>query len=178
MSSNDFEDECRQGCLHALFCFVLSKLRSLHLVSKKYYRKHCSCDLKLVAISFNHDSASLNADAMNVRKNFTQGIAAPEWTVGKTLATDSLAAYAIKETQGNKITIKAKFTVFPKSAKAEIKADGGGVLGSIDPQTVTFTNGVSVPEFVSFELHHHTIGIDDQVRRHYLGLEIPLLRRS
>src|SRR3989441_8998316 len=52
------------------------------------------------------------------------------------------------------------FTVFPKSAKAEIKADGGGVLGSIDPQTVTFTNGVSVPEFVSFELHHHTIGID------------------
>ena len=76
------------------------------------------------------------------------------------MATDSPAAYAIKETQGHKITIKAKFTIFPKSAKAEIKADGGGVLGSIDPQIVTFTNGVSVPEFVSFELHHHTIGND------------------
>jgi hypothetical protein len=158
--SSDFEDECRQGCLHSLYCLVLRKLRSLHLVSKKFYRKHCSCDLKLVAISFNHDSASLNADAMNVRQNFTQGISAPEWTVGKTLATDSPAAYAIKETQGNKITIKANFTIFPKNAKAEIKADGGGVLGSIDPQTVTFTNGVSVPAFVSFELNHHTIGAD------------------
>src|SRR6267143_1680747 len=87
LMSSDFEDECRQGCLHSLFCLVLRILRNLHLVSKKFYRKHCSCDLKLVAISFNHDSASLNADAMNVRKNFTQGIAAPEWTVGKTLAT-------------------------------------------------------------------------------------------
>ncbi len=72
MSSNDFEDECRQGCLHSLLCLVLSKLRSLHLVSKKFYRKHCSCDLKLVAISFNHDSATLNADGLTVRKNFTQ----------------------------------------------------------------------------------------------------------
>jgi hypothetical protein len=160
MSSTDFEDECRHGCLHSLFCLLLSKLRSLHLVSNKFYRKHCSCDLKLVAISFNHDSASLNADAMNVRKDFTQGISAPEWTVGKSLAADSPAAYAIKETQGNKITIKAKFTIFPKSAKAEIKADGGGVLGAIDPQMVTFTNGVSVPEFVSFELNHHAIGND------------------
>ena len=78
MSSNDFEDECRQGCLHSLYCLVLKrKLRSLHLVSKKFYRKHCSCDLKLVAISFNHDSASLNADAMNVRKNFATAISAP-----------------------------------------------------------------------------------------------------
>jgi len=157
LMSSDFEDECRHGCLHSLLCLVLRILRNLHLVSKKFYRKHCSCDLKLVAISFNHDSASLNADAINVRRNFTQGISVPECTVGKTLATDSPAAYAIKETQGNKITIKAKFTIFPKSAKAEIKADGGGVLGAIDPQIVTFTNGVSVPEFVSFELHHHTI---------------------
>jgi hypothetical protein len=155
------EDECRQGCLHALFCFVLSRLFHLHLVSKNFYRKHCGCDLKLVGISFNHDSSSLNADAMNVRKNFTQAISAPEWTAGKTLATDSPAAYAIKETQGHKITIKAKFTISPNSAtRAEIRADGGGVLGSLDSQIVTFANGVSVPEFVSFELHHHTIGND------------------
>ena len=160
MSSGEFEDECRSGCLHSLFCLVLSKLRSLHLVSKKFYRKHCSCDLKLVAISFNHDKNSLTADAMNVRRNFATAITAPEWTTGTTLATDSPAAYAIKETQGNKITIKAKFTIFPKKAKAEIKADGGGVLGSIDPQLVTFLNGVSVPEFVSFDLSHQTIGAD------------------
>lgn len=160
MSPGQFEDECRSGCLHTLLCLLLNILRSLHLISHKFYRKHCSCDLKLVAISFNHDSSSHSADAMNVRKNFATAISVPEWTVGKTLATDSPAAYTIKETQGNKIIIKAKFTCFPKSAKAEIRADGGGVLGSLDPQIVTFTNGVSVPEFVSFELSHHTIGTD------------------
>src|SRR5262245_23044014 len=111
MPSNELEDECRSGCLHALFCWLLSILRRLHLVSKKFYRKHCSCDLKLAAISFNHDSSALTADAMNVRKNFTDTISAPEWTPGKTAATDSPAAYAIKETQGHKITIKAKFTI-------------------------------------------------------------------
>src|SRR6266852_5676858 len=153
------EDECREGCLHALFCFVVSRLFHLHLVSKNFYRRHCGCDLKLVAISFNHNSSSLNADAMNVRKNFTQAISAPEWMAGKILATDSPAAYAIKETQGHKITIKAKFTISPKSAtRAEMGADGGGVLGSLDSQIVNFANGISVPEFGSFELHHHAIG--------------------
>jgi len=157
MSSN----ECRSGCLHTLFCWLLSILRILHLVSKKFYRKHCSCDLKLVAISFNHESSALTADAVNVRKNFATAISAPEWTAGKTAATDSPAAYAIKETKGHKITIKAKFTISPNSAtRAEIKAEGGGVLGSLDPQVVAFAAGVSVPEFVSFELRHHTIGND------------------
>ena len=160
MPPSDFEDECRQGCLHSLICLLLKALRNLHLVSKKYYRKHCSCDLKLVAISFNHDTASLNSDGMDLRKNFTQTIAVPEWMVGKILATDSPAAYAIKETQGKKITIKVQFTNFPKNSKAEIRADGGGVLGAIDPQIVTFTNGVTAPTFVSLELKHHTIGVN------------------
>jgi hypothetical protein len=156
--SSQFEDECRSGCLHTLWCLILKILRKLHLVSKQFYRKHCSCDLKLVAISFNHSTATLNADAINVRRNFANSISAPEWTAGKTLPTESPAAYAIKEVQGHKVTIKAKFTCFPKNARAEIRATGGGVLGAIDPQMVTFTNGVSVPEFVSFELKHHTIG--------------------
>jgi hypothetical protein len=159
MISSAAPEECRQGCLHGLFCFLVSLLLRLHLIPKKFYRKHCSCDVKLVAISFNHDSSSLRADAMNVRKNFTQEISIPEWTMGKTLAADSPAAYAIKETQGNKITIKAKFTVSSNNVtKAEIKADGGRILGSLDSQIVSFANGVSVPEFVSFELKHHTIG--------------------
>jgi hypothetical protein len=160
MPPSDFEDECRQGCLHTLICLALRILRNLHLVPKKFYRKHCSCDLKIVAISFNHDTGSLNADALNLRKNFTQTIAVPEWTVGKTLPTDSPAAYAIKETQGHKITIKVQFTNFPKNSKAEIRAEGGGVLGPIDPQLVTFTGGVSVPAFVPVELNHHTIGVN------------------
>lgn len=152
---------CRQGCRHTLFCISLHVLRRLHLISRNFYRRYCSCGLKLVAISFNHDSASLSGDAMNIRKNFTQTVAAPEWTAGETLPTDSPAAYAIRETQGRTITIKAKFTVSSNSVtKAQVRARGGGVLGQLDPQTITLANGVSVPEFVSFELRDHLIGAD------------------
>ena len=151
--------QCHQGCLYTLFCLVLNLLRRLHLVSNNFYRNRCSCALKLEAISFNHDTSSLSADAMNLRKNFTQTVTVPEWTVGETSAADSPAAYAIKETQGNKIFIKAKFTVGSNSVtKAEVRAKGGGVLGSLDPQIVNFAGGVSVPAFVSFELKHHSIG--------------------
>ncbi len=153
--------KCRTGCLHTLFCCLMAILRGLKLVSETFYRDRCSCEVKLVAIKFNHDSSALTADAINLRKNFTTAVAVPEWTSGKTLAIDSPAAYAIKETQGNKITIRAKFTISPLAAThAEIKAEGGGVLGALDPQIVNFANGVSVPEFVSFELRHHTIGND------------------
>ena len=151
--------ECHQGCRQTLFCLLLAFLRRLHLISKSFYHKHCACDLKLEAISFNHDTSSLSADAMNLRKNFTQTITAPEWTVGKTSPTDSPAAYAIKETHGKKITIKVKFTVGSNNVtKAEVRAKGGGVLGALDPQVVNFAGGVSVPALVSFELHHHSIG--------------------
>ncbi|HXT62411.1 MAG TPA: hypothetical protein VN696_05180 [Pyrinomonadaceae bacterium] len=131
------------------------------MISDSFYRKKCSCDLKLIAIKFNHDIADLTTDAINVRKNFTAAVSVPEWTSGVTVAADSPAAYAILETQGNKITIKAKFAIGPMNAlQAEIKADGGGILGALDAQTVNFAAGVSTPEFVSFELRHHTIGND------------------
>lgn len=151
--------KCRQGCLHTLFCIFLGILRRLHLVSISFYRKYCSCGLKLAAISFNHNSTSFSGDAMNLRKNFTQTVAVPEWTAGETLPADSPAAYAIKETKGKTITIKAKFIVSSNSVtKAQVRARGGGILGPLDPQTITLASGVSVPEFVSFELKHHQIG--------------------
>ncbi len=150
-----------RGCLHTLFCLLFKLLVYLRLISEDYYHRRCACTVGIVAVSFNHDSSSLSADAMNVRRNFTAEVSAPEWTTGKTQATDSPAAYAIKETQGHTITIKVKFTISPTAfTQAEIKADGGGVLGAIDSQTVAFSNGVSVPEFVPVELHHHTIGND------------------
>ena len=150
---------CRQGCLQVLFCLILRWLRLLHLISQNFYHKHCSCDLKLEAISFNHDTASLHADAMNIRKNFTQAISTPEWTPAITIAADSPAAYAIKETQGNKITIKASFTAGSNNVtRAEVRATGGGVLGALDAQVINFAAGVSIPAFVTFELRHHTIG--------------------
>lgn len=142
----------RPGCL----CSLL-KLLGL----KKLYRKHCVCECKIQieAIKFNHDVASFTNDALNIRKDFNTPVNVPEWTTGETQPDQSPAAYAIKETKGNVITIQAKFTIAPPAVtQAEIKAEGGGVLGALDPQIVHFVNGVSTPEFVSFKLNHHSIG--------------------
>ncbi len=150
--------KCRTGCLHTLLCIFLGLLHRLHLISTTFYRKHCSCGLKLVAISFNHNTTSLAGDAINIRKNFTQTVAVPEWTAGETLPSDSPAAYAIKETTGKTITIKAEFSVSSNNVtSAEVRALGGGVLGPLDPQPISLAGGVSVPQFVSFELRHHSI---------------------
>lgn len=79
------------------------------------------------AIKFNHDSSAADHDALNIRKNKTQFIDVPEWVQGiSTTAEDSLAAYAIKETQGKTLTIQARFEA-QKIRSAEIRA--------IDPTT-------------------------------------------
>ncbi|KYK32418.1 MAG: hypothetical protein HXS46_09445 [Theionarchaea archaeon] len=74
------------------------------------------------AIKFNHDPNSASHDALNIRKNKSQFIDIPEWVHGTTTkAEDSLSAYAIKETQGNTITIQARFKA-NDIGKAEIRA--------------------------------------------------------
>ncbi|MDP3770318.1 MAG: hypothetical protein U1A23_04780 [Candidatus Sungbacteria bacterium] len=123
------------------------------------------CKVAVKAITFNHDTSSLTHDALTIRKNFTTNVNIPEWVEGETLSEQSPAAYAIKETTGNTITIKAKFIIAPPMVtQAEIKADGGGVLGALDPQVVNFAGGISVPEFVPFPLNHHQIGVNGILR--------------
>lgn len=81
------------------------------------------------AIKFNHNPNSANNDALNIRKNKTQFIDVPEWVQGISIkAEDSLAAYAIKETKGNILTIQARFHA-EGIKQAEIRA--------IDPTTLT-----------------------------------------
>lgn len=78
----------------------------------------------LNAIQFNHDSASISNDAINIRKNFSTPVLFPEWQQGVCVnPEDSLAAYAIKETQGQTITIKASFSITNiKAEQIEIRA--------------------------------------------------------
>lgn len=67
-------------------------------------------DVLVDAIKFNHDSTSASHDALNLRVNATQFVNVPEWRRGISVSPeDSPAAYAIKETQGNTLTIHAKF---------------------------------------------------------------------
>ena len=117
-----------------------------------------SCKVSVVAIKFNHNTSAHNTDALNIRRNYTQEVSVPEWTSGETDPKESPAAYSIQDTSGNTITIKVKLRISPKTiTSAEVKATVGGILGQIDSKTVQFSNGISVPEFVEFELNHNTI---------------------
>jgi len=68
-------------------------------------------DVILKEIQFNHDRQRATHDAFNIRFNEANAVELPEWRRGITFtAQQSPAAYAIKETRGNTLTIKARFT--------------------------------------------------------------------
>src|SRR3954452_4363204 len=114
--------------------------------------------MELTGIKFNYSQDAVNA--LSIRQNFTTGVAVPEWVKGKTLPKGSPVAYSIAAVAGKVITIQASFAADPKGpATVDVRADGGGVLGAIDPTTINFSGGASVPEFVTLSLAHHRIGL-------------------
>jgi hypothetical protein len=137
------------------------------------------------AIQFNHDPNSITNDAINIRKNISSPVLFPEWQNGIcTVPEDSLAAYCIKETQGNTITIKASFTlshisssmisiraidpnknppggsgcmgVIAKLLFQFFNAIAGNVLGEVEKKDITTVSGST--GFISFNLINSTIG--------------------
>ncbi len=78
----------------------------------------------LDAIKFNHDPTSATFDALNLRRNAKQLVTIPEWRRGISVnPEDSPAAYALFETRGNAITIRAKFKrTNPTTQQVEIRA--------------------------------------------------------
>jgi hypothetical protein len=125
-------------------------------------------DVELTAITFKSSPSSGpgEANALSIRQNFAAAVTVPEWVKGKSLPKDSPAAYAIAAVAGKIITIEASFATDPSGpATVDIRADGGGVLGSIDPTTITMGGGASVPEFVPLTLPHHKIGADGILRQ-------------
>jgi hypothetical protein len=127
-----------------------------------YLDKPASCTalpaVDVGSVKFNYDPTASAVDALSIRKNYTKDVAVPEWTKGKTTAEQSPAAYSIAAVTGKTITIQARFVVNSSApVQAQVRADGGGVLGAIDPFTVSFKNGVSDPEFVTIQLPHHQL---------------------
>jgi hypothetical protein len=115
--------------------------------------------MELTGIKFNCSPSTGEASALAIRQNFSTGVAVPEWVKGKTLPKSSPAAYSITAVTGKIITIQASFAADPAGpAAVEVRADGGGVLGAIDPTTISVSEGVSVPPFVTLKLPHHQIG--------------------
>jgi len=92
-------------------------------------------EVLLDAIKFNHDSSAATTDALNIRKNETQFITVPEWRRGINVnPEDSPAAYALWETQGNKLTIQAKFSVNDSTIQTlEIRATDAHIRPNLSP---------------------------------------------
>jgi hypothetical protein len=115
--------------------------------------------MELTGINFNYSQSTEAVNALSIRQNFTTAVAVPEWVKGKTLAKSSPVAYSITAVAGKIITIQASFAADPGApATVDVRADGGGVLGAIDPTTINVSTGASVPEFVTLSLAHHQIG--------------------
>jgi hypothetical protein len=123
-------------------------------------------ELSAITFTSGQSSGRGGAVALSIRQNFSTAVAVPEWVKGKSLPKDSPAAYAIATTAGKIITIEASFaTDVLGPATVDVRADGGGVLGSIDPTTITMGGGVSIPQSVTLNLPHHTIGADGILRQ-------------
>ena len=126
--------------------------------------------LRLKEIKFNHDPLSASVDAFNIRKNESEFIQPPEWRRDASInPEDSPAAYGIRETRGNTLTIQADFSCDEHTEGVSIRAldphtyrdpvNGnlsslelkllesvvpcamGNVLGEVKSKTVTCSNG-------------------------------------
>jgi hypothetical protein len=107
--------------------------------------------VELTNIKFNHNTGSSSSDALNIRQDYNTAfdISNGEWVKG---GTNIPACY----TTNKAVTIKARFTVQPASiTSADIWAlstDAGGSLGDVIKTNVTFSGGVSSPEYVTFQM--------------------------
>ncbi len=103
--------------------------------------------ITLTHIKFNHNTGSNSTDGVTIKENET-AITAPEWVTGG--ANDPVCY--IKSS--NK-TIKVRFTCdadWVTSAQILATKTAGSILTNIAETTVTFSNGVSSPEYQDFTL--------------------------
>ncbi len=108
--------------------------------------------LELNEIYFDHDKlpaarrpagSSPYTSSMHVRRNQDYEVDWPEYKKGRPAEiSSSKVAYSITQTAGQSVFILTEF-VDRSSANTtyEVKADGGGVLGPLNPMLVAFTAG-------------------------------------
>ncbi len=111
--------------------------------------------LALNTITFNHDPFSASTSALNIRRNKDFEVPVPEYdaAVPQTPA-ESCAAYAKQETTGQPVFVRVELTkTGPGNPHFEVRAQGGGLLGALDAQAVSFTGG-AVSQTADFLLSH------------------------
>ncbi|MDQ3869801.1 MAG: hypothetical protein M3250_09650, partial [Thermoproteota archaeon] len=117
------------------------------------------CVVRVEEIKFNHDPSSHTNDALNIRKNYVEEVIVPEWRRRQTRRPEqSPAVYSISDIDKNRVTIKVRLSVTPPNCRrAEIKAQGGGILGDVKPMIVNFGFGISSPEYIEIKLDRNGI---------------------
>lgn len=111
--------------------------------------------LTLNTITFNHDLLSADSSSMNIRRNKDFEVPVPEYdaAIPRTPA-ESCAAYTIQETRGQNVFVRVTFTLSPSiGGTYHVRASGGGILGGLDQQSVTFASGMGT-QTVDFPLAH------------------------
>lgn len=119
-----------------------------------YTNRPKSCDplpsVTLASIAFDYNLSGTTGDALTIRKNYGSNISLPEWVPGKALPEDAPCAYALDLIAGNTPTIEVVLNIpTPTTPTIVIRATGGGILGAIDPTSVTFGSATSVTQILS-----------------------------
>lgn len=111
--------------------------------------------LALKTITFNHDPFSASTSALNIRRNKDFEVPVPEYDAAiPRTPSESCAAYAKQETTGQTVFVRVELTrTGPGNPHFEVRAQGGGLLGALDPQAVNFTGG-AVSQTADFPLSH------------------------
>ena len=92
----------------------------------------------VAGIQFSFHTGSHGNDALNLRRNFASSLPAPSWTRAASVpARDACAAYSIQATQGQTLAIRVALRA-NGIATAFVRATGGGRLGSVKEQLVSF----------------------------------------
>jgi len=65
--------------------------------------------MNITGILFNHDPASSQVSALNIRRNFDTALSLPEWVPGRISHVHSPAAYAVDEIDHSRVSIRARF---------------------------------------------------------------------
>lgn len=120
---------------------------------------------EISSITFDWNTASVSNDALTIRRNFTTAAPNPSWQKGMgTTYAESPVAYAINETQGQILGIRVALRA-NGLAGAFIRAIGGGVLGSVKEQFVSFDalgySGNQTFQLEAASFHAWGVGVHD-----------------
>ena len=117
--------------------------------------------LRVTNIKFNHDIASSNKDAVNIRRAYAKGneidVSRGEWFEN---ADGSVTNEPCCYTTNRAVTVLARFEASGFITSAVIRATcigNGGSLTSLMPTNVVFANGKSSPEYVEFSMESNTL---------------------